>query len=47
LIYLRFELLRGRLNATEHARECARVRQLLEDSPAAHFKEFLAAWPAN
>jgi len=47
LIYLRFELLRGRLNAAEHARECARVRQLLEDSPAEHFKEFLAAWPAN
>jgi predicted PolB exonuclease-like 3'-5' exonuclease len=47
LIYLRFELLRGRLNAAEHARECARVRQLLEDSPAAHFKEFLAAWPAT
>jgi 3'-5' exonuclease len=45
LIYLRFELLRGRLNATEHARETVRVRQLLEESPAAHFKEFSAAWP--
>ena len=25
--------------------ETARVRQLLKDSPAAHFKEFSAAWP--
>ncbi len=47
LIYLRFELLRGRLNAAEHARECGRIRQLLEESPATHLKEFLAAWPAN
>jgi 3'-5' exonuclease len=45
LIYLRFELLRGHLNATEHAHEIARVRRLLHDSPAAHFKEFSAAWP--
>jgi 3'-5' exonuclease len=47
LIYLRFELLRGHLNAIEHANEIARVRKLLEESPAAHFKEFSAAWPAN
>ncbi|HMK85045.1 MAG TPA: 3'-5' exonuclease [Steroidobacteraceae bacterium] len=47
LIYLRFELLRGRLNAIEHAREIARVRQLLKDSAAVHFQEFAAAWPEN
>jgi predicted PolB exonuclease-like 3'-5' exonuclease len=47
LIYLRFELLRGHLNAIEHANEIARVRKLLEDSPAAHLREFSAAWPAN
>jgi 3'-5' exonuclease len=47
LIYLRFELLRGHLNAAEHAQEIARVRRLLHDSPAAHFKEFSAAWPGN
>jgi len=44
LIYLRFELLRGHLNAAEHTLELARVRKLLADSPAAHFKEFAAAW---
>jgi 3'-5' exonuclease len=47
LIYLRFELLRGRLDHTQHAHEIARVRQLLESSPAAHLHEFLAAWPAT
>lgn len=44
LIYLRFELLRGNLNAAEHAAEIARVRKFLADSSAAHFKEFAAAW---
>jgi 3'-5' exonuclease len=47
LIYLRFELLRGNLNAAEHAQEVARVRRFLQESPAAHFKEFGAAWPGN
>ncbi|HTV98002.1 MAG TPA: 3'-5' exonuclease [Steroidobacteraceae bacterium] len=47
LIYLRFELLRGRLSAQEHAAELGRLRQLLRDSPAAHLQEFLAAWPAG
>jgi 3'-5' exonuclease len=45
LIYLRFELLRGRLSAAEHVHEVERVRQYLKDSPAAHHQEFLAAWP--
>jgi hypothetical protein len=47
LIYLRFELVRGRLNATEHAHELARARQLLAESTAAHWQEFAAAWPAS
>jgi predicted PolB exonuclease-like 3'-5' exonuclease len=47
LIYLRFELLRGHLSAAEHAHEVARVRKLLDDSPAGHLKEFAAAWPAS
>jgi predicted PolB exonuclease-like 3'-5' exonuclease len=46
LIYLRFELVRGRLNAAEYAAELARVRQLLSESNAAHWQEFAAAWPA-
>ena len=45
LIYLRFQLLRGHLNAAEHAREVGRVRKLLHESAAAHLKEFAAAWP--
>jgi predicted PolB exonuclease-like 3'-5' exonuclease len=45
LVYLRFQLLRGHLNAAEHAGEVARVRKLLDDSDAAHLKEFAAAWP--
>ena len=45
LIFLRFQLLRGHLDAAEHAAEVARVRKLLHDSGAAHLKEFDAAWP--
>jgi 3'-5' exonuclease len=45
LIYLRFQLIRGQLNATEHAYELARVRKLLAESNAEHLKEFSAAWP--
>ena len=45
LIYLRFELLRGRLNAAEHAHEVARVRRHLNESTAEHLREFAAAWP--
>jgi 3'-5' exonuclease len=47
LVYLRFQLLRGHLNQTEHANEVARVRKLLDDSAAEHLKEFAAAWPAT
>jgi predicted PolB exonuclease-like 3'-5' exonuclease len=44
LVYLRFQLLRGQLNAVEHAGEVARVRTLLQDSSAPHLREFAAAW---
>ncbi len=47
LIYLRFELIRGHLNAAEHAQEEARVRALLRASPAAHLHEFESAWHAR
>jgi predicted PolB exonuclease-like 3'-5' exonuclease len=47
LIYLRFELLRGHLSASEHAHEVARVRKALSESTAEHLKEFAAAWPEN
>ncbi|HVN42443.1 MAG TPA: 3'-5' exonuclease [Steroidobacteraceae bacterium] len=44
LIYLRFELMRGRLTHEEHDRECQRVREWLEASGEAHLREFAAAW---
>jgi predicted PolB exonuclease-like 3'-5' exonuclease len=45
LVYLRFQLIRGRLTAAEHGSEIARVRTFLAESGKAHFAEFLAAWP--
>ena len=47
LIYLRFELMRGRLDAAEHGRECDLVRAWLAASDKAHLQEFLAAWRAD
>jgi len=44
LIYLRFELLRGRLDEPEHAAECERVRESLRAARRPHLEEFLAAW---
>ena len=48
LIYLRFEMMRGRLLADEYHAEVARVREYLATQGAAqgrpHFQEFLAAW---
>jgi predicted PolB exonuclease-like 3'-5' exonuclease len=45
LIYLRFELLRGRLTREEHARECGLVRAWLRASGKAHLTRFCEAWP--
>jgi 3'-5' exonuclease len=44
LIFLRFELMRGRLLRDEYLTEVARVRESLKATPKAHFHEFLAAW---
>lgn len=44
LIYLRFQLMRGRLTPKEHGEELERVRALLRASTAPHCAEFLAAW---
>jgi len=44
LVYLRFELLRGRLTPREYEEECQRVRDTLSQEAKPHFKEFLAAW---
>ncbi len=44
LVYLRFQLIRGRLNAQEYARECELVRENLRQENTAHLEEFLKAW---
>jgi predicted PolB exonuclease-like 3'-5' exonuclease len=46
LVYLRFELLRGRLTRERHAEEVERVKALLRAGAAKepHFAEFLRVW---
>jgi len=44
LIYLRFELMRGRLTRDEYLDEVARVRQSLIAQAKPHLDEFVAAW---
>ncbi len=44
LIYLRFELLRGRLARERYAEEIERVKALLRGSAEPHHTEFLRAW---
>lgn len=47
LIYLRFEMMRGRLSRERHAEEQERVRAMLRAGTEPHFAEFLAAWDAG
>lgn len=47
LIYLRFELIRGRLTTQEHQAEEARLRELLRSSGTPHLLEFESAWPSR
>ena len=44
LIFLRFELMRGRFSREEYAAELERVREGLRQQSKPHFHEFLAAW---
>lgn len=44
LVYLRFELLRGRLTRERYAEETERVKALLRAGSEPHFAEFLRAW---
>jgi predicted PolB exonuclease-like 3'-5' exonuclease len=46
LIYLRFELIRGRLSTLQYEDEVARVRAYLAEQQRPHFAAYLAAWPA-
>jgi predicted PolB exonuclease-like 3'-5' exonuclease len=44
LVYLRFELIRGTLSATDHDAELARVRNWLGERTEDHWRRFAAAW---
>jgi predicted PolB exonuclease-like 3'-5' exonuclease len=44
LIYLRFELMRGKFTRERHAEEVERVKACLRSSSEPHFAEFLRAW---
>jgi len=44
LVYLRFELLRGRLTRQRYAEELERVKALLRAGKEPHFAEFLRVW---
>lgn len=45
LVYLRFELLRGKLTHDNYQQECQLVRDLLQTENKPHLLEFLQAWP--
>ena len=44
LVFLRFELIRGRLTRDEYLAELGRVREFLRTQAKPHFLEFLEAW---
>ena len=44
LVFLRFELVRGRLTAAEYHAECLQLRDYLKAENRPHFDEFLSAW---
>lgn len=44
LIYLRFELIRGKLYEKQYQDRCQQVRDYLSQSSEAHFSDFLKAW---
>lgn len=44
LIFLRFQLIRGRMTGDAYARECQRVREQLAADGRPHLQEFLGAW---
>ncbi|MSQ59581.1 MAG: 3'-5' exonuclease [Betaproteobacteria bacterium] len=46
LVYLRFQMTRGQLTTRAYEQETELVRASLHNSPATHWREFLARWPA-
>jgi len=47
LVYLRFELMRGRFTREKYAEEIERVKAMLRAGTEPHFAEFLAAWESQ
>jgi 3'-5' exonuclease len=47
LIYLRFEMMRGRFTRERHTEEVERVKALLRAGKERHFGEFLRVWEAT
>jgi hypothetical protein len=46
LVFLRFELIRGRLSPADHETELGRVRSWLGERQEDHWRRFAAAWIA-
>lgn len=44
LVFLRFELMRGKLTPIEYHKECQRLHDLLSKENKPHFNEFLSHW---
>ncbi len=44
LVYLRFEVMRGKLYENEYEKRCQQVRDCLSDSKEEHLQEFLKMW---
>ena len=44
LLFLRYQLIRGRLNSASYETECEGVRAHLEGESGSHWREFLDAW---
>ena len=44
LVFLRYELMRGRRTGEDYERECRRLQEMLKDEGKDHFNEFLQAW---
>lgn len=44
LVYLRFQLMRGRLQDAEYQRECRLLREVLVTEDKSHLNEFVQAW---
>jgi len=47
LLYLRFQLLRGALEAGEYAAEVSLAREKIASYQQPHWREFISAWDAN